>query len=221
MWCAGVRHDPPIATETAYRAPVPPIMAVSPLDHATSPWAAPRSRSRRRGRIRATAKAWINGWELDRQLAAGCDPETDAALEARARRITSRRSRRRLADGLARVQRTVEPARPAFTAAARLDAAEVLAARSVLASLERRLRDADQIAAPRRSDARPAAHRLHRPAISPDRARGARQQASCGGGCARTRRAADPRVSPSRPRRHATRRCGDRTAAAGGARRGR
>ena len=98
--------------------------------------------------MRATAKAWINGWELDRQLAAGCDPEADAALEARARRITSRRSRRRLADGLARVQRTVEPARPAFTAAARLDAAEVLAARSVLASLERRLRDADQIAAP-------------------------------------------------------------------------
>ena len=146
MWCAGVPHDPPIATETAYRAPVPPIMAVSPLDHATSPWAAPRSRSRRRGRIRATAKAWINGWELDRQLAAGCDPETDAGLEARARRITSRRSRRRLADGLARVLRTVEPARPAFTAAARPDAAEVLAARTVLASLERRLLCDDEIA---------------------------------------------------------------------------
>ena len=123
-------------------------MAVSPLEHATSPWAAPSSRSRRRGRIRATASAWINGWELDRQLAAGCDPESDAALEARARRITTRRSRRRLADGLARVLRTVEPARPGFTAAARPDAAEVLAARTVLASVEHRLRCNDQIAPP-------------------------------------------------------------------------
>jgi hypothetical protein len=88
----------------------------------------------------------INGWELDRQLAAGCDPASDPALEARARRITSRRSRRQLAGGLARVVHSVEPARPAFTAAARPDAAEVLAARTVISSLERRLRGADQIA---------------------------------------------------------------------------
>jgi hypothetical protein len=123
-------------------------MAVSPLDHASSSWAAPRSpsRSRRAGRVRAALNASLHGWELDRQLAAGCDPESDAALAVRARRITSSRSRRRIADGLARVVGSVEPAPRAFTAAARPDGAEVIAARTVLMSLERRLRGEAQIA---------------------------------------------------------------------------
>src|ERR1700733_1168516 len=121
-------------------------MAVSPLDHATSPWGAASSRTTREGRVRATLKAWLGGWELDRRLAAGCGPEMDAALAMRAQRITSRRSRRRVADGLARTLRTIEPGRPVLTAAARPNLDEVRAARTVIASLERRLRANEQIA---------------------------------------------------------------------------
>jgi hypothetical protein len=121
-------------------------MAVSPLDHATAPWGAASSRTIREGPIRATLKSWLRGWELDRQLAAGCSPETDAALAMRAHRITSRRSRRRLAGGLARALRAIEPGRPILTAAARPNLEEVRAARTVLASLERRLWAKQQIA---------------------------------------------------------------------------
>src|SRR6202020_3553623 len=115
-------------------------MAVSPLDHATSPWGAASSRTTREGRVRATLKAWLGGWELDRRLAAGCGPKMDAALAMRAQRITSRRSRRRVADGLARTLRTIEPGRPVLTAAARPHLDEGRAARGGLARLERRLR---------------------------------------------------------------------------------
>jgi hypothetical protein len=121
-------------------------MAVSPLDHAASPWGAARARSTRGRPIRANLRAWLHGWELDRELAAGCSPETDAALAIRAHRITSRRSRRRSADGLARALRAIEPGRPVLTAAARPNLDEVRAARTVLASLERRLRANEQIA---------------------------------------------------------------------------
>jgi hypothetical protein len=121
-------------------------MAVSPLDHTASPWGAASSRTTREGPIRATLKVWLHGWELDRRLAAGCSPETDAALAMRAHRITSRRGRRRVADGLARALSTIEPGRPVLTAAARPNLEEVRAARSLLASLERRLRADEQIA---------------------------------------------------------------------------
>lgn len=122
-------------------------MAVSPLDHATSPWLAPRSRAHRGGRIRGRLSARWHAWELDHELAAGTSPQASAALAVRAQQITSRRSRRRVADGLARALRSVEPSGAGFTAAARPDAAGVLGARTVLSSLERRLRAPEPVAA--------------------------------------------------------------------------
>ena len=89
---------------------------------------------------------WWRSWELDRRLAEGADPRSDALLQARARRITGRRSRKRVAEGLAgalaksRVQ-------PTFTAAVRPNGREVLAARTVLATLDRRLRSSEPVAA--------------------------------------------------------------------------
>lgn len=121
---------------------IPPTKAA--LDDATSRWLAPRSRAPHRGRIlaglSASWQAWWNAWELDRELAAGTNPQASAALAVRAQRITGRRSRQRVADGLARTLRSVRVDPPGFTAAARPDAGEVLAARETLASLERRLR---------------------------------------------------------------------------------
>ena len=134
-------------------------------------------------------------------------PETDAALAIRARRITSRRSRRRLADGLARVLRTVEPGRPAFTAAARPDVAEVLAARTVLASLERRLRGDDQIARRGAAMLGLLLTDCTGPLYQPDPTRGARQQAARRGGGARTvgRRSESVPVAPEAARDEALR----------------
>jgi hypothetical protein len=78
--------------------------------------------------------------ELDRQLAAGARPEDEPLLAIRGRRITSTPNRARLADGLSRTVRDARRASPGFSAAARPDRREVLAASTVLAVLERRLR---------------------------------------------------------------------------------
>jgi hypothetical protein len=118
-----------------------------PLDHAApSPWTARRRPARSQGRARATLSAWWNAWDLDRQLAAGVDPRVSPALALRAKRITGTRNRRRVADGLGRTLRSPR-SRPAFTAAVRPDAREVLDARTVLAGLKRRVRS-DQPVAP-------------------------------------------------------------------------
>ena len=89
--------------------------------------------------------AWWHTWELDHQLAEGADPADNPLLRARARRITSRRSRRRVAAGLAgAVSKSV--VQPTFTAAVRPNGREVLAARTVLNTLDRRLRSSDPVA---------------------------------------------------------------------------
>jgi len=90
----------------------------------------------------------IAGWhagELDRQLAAGVSPGASALLAVRGERLTSRRYRARMAAGLARAVRDADPTRTGFSAAVRPDRREVVAARTVLAALDRRLRAAEPV----------------------------------------------------------------------------
>ena len=87
--------------------------------------------------------AWWRTWELDRLLAEGADP-ADPLLRARARQITARRSRKRVAAGLAGAL-TKSVAQPTFTAAVRPNGREVLAARTVLNTLDRRLRSSEPV----------------------------------------------------------------------------
>jgi len=65
----------------------------------------------------------------------------------RAQRITSRRGRTRVADGLARASRDAGEARAGFSAAVPPDQREVLAAATVLAAIDRRLRAPDPVTA--------------------------------------------------------------------------
>jgi hypothetical protein len=91
--------------------------------------------------------AWLQAAELDRQLAAGASPRATAVLSIRASRITAPRSRRRLADGLARALRSAQDTTPGVSAAVRPDVREVLAARAVLVALDRRLRAPEPVTA--------------------------------------------------------------------------
>ncbi len=91
------------------------------------------------------------GAELDRRLAAGESPWANEALAARARQITTPRSRRQLAAGLAGVVRSTRARGPAWTAAARgvggIPFRDVVQARAVIAALDRRLRGPEPVAA--------------------------------------------------------------------------
>jgi hypothetical protein len=91
--------------------------------------------------------AWWGAPGLDRQLAAGASPQGSRVLALRARRITSRRTRGRIADGLARVMRDARATRVGFSAAVAPDRRQLLAARTVLGALERRLRAPEPVAA--------------------------------------------------------------------------
>jgi hypothetical protein len=99
---------------------------------------------------RRVHRALIAGWrsaELDRQLAAGVSPRADPLLAIRSRRLTSPRYRARIAAGLARAVRDAEATTRGFSAAVRPDSREVIAARTVLATLDRRLRAAEPVSA--------------------------------------------------------------------------
>jgi hypothetical protein len=92
----------------------------------------------------------IVGWrasELDRRLAAGEDPRISELLALRARRLIRARHRRNLADGLAGALRSARKRSHGFTAAAAPWRDEVLDAAAVIASIERRLRGAEPVAA--------------------------------------------------------------------------
>lgn len=80
-----------------------------------------------------------SGGALDGQLAAGVDPRTSLVLLIRAQQLTGPRNRKRLAAGLARALRTAQSSTPGLTAAVRPHASEVLAARTVLEAVNRRL----------------------------------------------------------------------------------
>ena len=109
-----------------------------------------RSRSRplpEFSRLRLAVIAWWGAPRLDRQLVAGASPQGSSVLALRARRITTRRSRGRVADGLARAMRDARATRVGFCAALGPDRRELLAARTVLGALERRLRAPDAVGA--------------------------------------------------------------------------
>lgn len=99
-----------------------------------------------RGRLSASLLAWFDACALDRRLADGASPDQSAVLAARARRVTSRRNRKRLAAGLDRVLNSARGARPGFTAAIAPNGREAEAARTVLIALQRRLREAAPVA---------------------------------------------------------------------------
>jgi hypothetical protein len=98
-------------------------------------------------RTRVVLIAYWRAPALDQQLALGASPRANAALALRAQRITSPRTRLRVADGLARALRDAGVAAPGISAAVRPDRGEVLAARIVLEALERRLRAPEAVTA--------------------------------------------------------------------------
>lgn len=104
-----------------------------------------RSTGGRLDRAYARLLALRHRGELDRQLSAGVNPQTSAALALRAERITGRRSRTNLAAGLAGALRSAQHATPGLTSAVRPQAPELIAASDVLAGLDRRLRDPEPI----------------------------------------------------------------------------
>jgi hypothetical protein len=115
-------------------------VALAGLERVASPPVSLRLGAQWWQRTRLSVIAWWHAARLDRQLAAGASPHASAVLALRAQRITGRHSRMRVADGLARAIRDAQDTTPAFSAAVRPHRQEVLAARGVLATLDRRLR---------------------------------------------------------------------------------
>jgi hypothetical protein len=108
------------------------------------------SQRRRAGWRRRTRWALLARWHaetLDRALAAGAGPYAGALIAVRAQQLTTARSRRRLAAGLARVRRDAVDALSGFTAAVAPDRHEVAAAAPEIAALERRLSDGERVEA--------------------------------------------------------------------------
>jgi hypothetical protein len=122
-------------------------MTAQRLSHAATPGVAIRPRPRRRPSLPAGLLAWWQAAELDRLLATGATPAGTAALAARANRITGRRSRRQIADGLARARRSARDRAPGWSAAIQPHKEEILAARVVLNALDRRLRASEPVSA--------------------------------------------------------------------------
>ena len=110
----------------------------------------PLALRRRGGRWRHARLALMASWraaELDRQLAAGASPGVSSLLAIRSQRLTSRRFRARVADGLSRSIRDAETRTLGFSAAVRPHRREVIAAHTVLATLDRRLRGPQPVSA--------------------------------------------------------------------------
>jgi hypothetical protein len=91
------------------------------------------------GGLRLAATARWRSITLDRELAAGANPTSSPLLAARAAQLTSPRSRRRVAAGLAGAFQSAQNRRPRIAAALPPQASEVLEARAVLNALRRRL----------------------------------------------------------------------------------
>lgn len=122
-------------------------MSVADFQPISYPPLAVRRRGGRWPRVRLALIARWRAAQLDRQLAAGVSPAASSLLAMRSERLTSPRFRARVADGLSRSIRDVETRTPGFSAAARPHRAEVVAARTVLATLDRRLRGAEPVSA--------------------------------------------------------------------------
>jgi hypothetical protein len=96
-------------------------------------------------RLRLSLLASCHAGELDRQLAAGASPGASALLAIRGERLTGRRYRMRVAAGLARAVRDAEAIPHGLSAAVAPDWREVNAARTVIATLDRRLRASEPV----------------------------------------------------------------------------
>ncbi|MFZ0972324.1 MAG: hypothetical protein WAN22_08865 [Solirubrobacteraceae bacterium] len=122
-------------------------MSVADFERIAYPSLSRRRRARPWRRVRL---ALIAGWhaaELDRELAAGVSPLASELLAIRSERLTGKRYRARMAAGLARVVRDADATTRGFSAAVRPDRREVIAARTVITTLDRRLRAAEPISA--------------------------------------------------------------------------
>ncbi len=91
--------------------------------------------------------AALRGVTLDRELAAGVEPETNAVLAVRARRLTGPRGRKLVIDGLAGALSRATDGTAGFSAAVRPQARELRDASAVLTALEARLRDSELVTA--------------------------------------------------------------------------
>jgi len=103
---------------------------------------------RKRARtLRLELNATWHSITLDRKLADGVDPQTNAVLALRAHKLTAPRGRRRIADGLAGALRRATEPTVGFTAALRPHASELLEARTEVTALACRLRGSDPVTA--------------------------------------------------------------------------
>jgi hypothetical protein len=120
--------------------------SIRPSEPRPTDWVTLGAHRRRWRRLRL---ALIVGWrsaELDRRLAAGMSPWRSDELALRARRITRRRSRARLASGLSRAVRAADEV-TGFSAAVRPHPGEVLEAHAVLSAIAQRLGAPEPVAA--------------------------------------------------------------------------
>jgi hypothetical protein len=122
-------------------------MSVADLDRVSYPPLSLRREGSRWWRVRLGLIASWRAAELDRQLAAGASAGASALLAIRSQRITGRRYRARVAAGLARAVRDAHNTTHGLSAAIRPDRREVVAARTVLATLYRRLRADEPVSA--------------------------------------------------------------------------
>jgi hypothetical protein len=124
----------------------PSRVGLAPSKGTASSWIpAPLARCWRWVRLAAIVR-W-DAVRLDRLLAAGVSPRGSDALALRAHVITRRRSRARLACGLSRLLRSAIDSRGGFTAAVPPNRREVLAARTIIVTLECRLRAPEPLTA--------------------------------------------------------------------------
>jgi hypothetical protein len=122
-------------------------MALLSAERVVHPGLTPRLRAWSWQRVSLALTACWRAASLDRQLAAGASPRASPLLALRAQRITGRRSRVRVADGLRRAIGDAQTSTPGFSAAARPHRHELLAARTVISTLEHRLRAAEPVSA--------------------------------------------------------------------------
>jgi hypothetical protein len=90
-------------------------------------------------------RVWFGRASLDRELAEGANPNTDAARGLRARQLSSRRCRRDLAAGLRwLVTQAREPTRSVWIVVAPLNRRQVQEASELLLMLAARLEEAEE-----------------------------------------------------------------------------
>jgi hypothetical protein len=120
-------------------------MSVADFDRVSYPSLSLPQRGSRWRRLRLALIATCRAAELDRQLAVGASPGASPLLAIRGQRLTGRRYRVRVAAGLARAVRDAQASPHGLSAVVRPDGVEVIAARTVIAALDRRLRAAEPV----------------------------------------------------------------------------